>query len=117
MARPRLAKKRGKTRSIMHVPLYDDLNVKIQAVIDQTGMSKVEFISRLFTFFSTQEDYIQSQMLGHTPESQRVDFAKMVLRKMADLEDEVEIHPDPDGDTKAEVKSISKKSQTAGGSK
>lgn len=84
MPKPKHKEKREGPRNVVSVPLYDKEEAIVVQFIAETGMSKIEFFSRLLKFFSEQDDVIQRQILGINAKSIEVDVAELMLRKMAD---------------------------------
>jgi hypothetical protein len=84
MPKPKHKEKREGPRNVVSVPLYEREEAIVIQFITETGMSKIEFFSRLLKFFSTQEDVIQRQILGINAKSIEVDIAELMLRKIAE---------------------------------
>jgi hypothetical protein len=68
----------------MRIELTGPAKTKLSNLSDRHGMTQVAMMSRVVEWFATQNEMIQSAVLGRFPPEIEADVAKMVLKRMAD---------------------------------
>jgi hypothetical protein len=70
-------------RHIMRIELSGPAKTKVSQLSDYHGMTQVAMMSRIVEWFATQDELIQSAVLGRFPSEIEQDIAKLVLKRMA----------------------------------
>jgi hypothetical protein len=70
-------------RFIMRIELTGPAKQKLSTLSDKHGMTQVAMMSRLVEWFASQNELIQSAMIGRYPSEIEGDIAKLILKKMA----------------------------------
>ena len=66
----------------MRIELTGPAKSKLSSSSDKHGMTQVAMMSRLVEYFSSQNELIQSAMIGRYPPELEGDIAQMILKKM-----------------------------------
>lgn len=69
-------------RFIMRIELTGPAKQKLSTLSDKHGMTQVAMMSRLVEWFASQNELIQSAMIGRYPDEIEQDIAKLILKKM-----------------------------------
>ena len=69
-------------RSIMRIELTGAAKSKLSSLSDRHGMTQLAMMSRLVEFFASQQNLLQSAMIGRYPEEIEADIANLILKKM-----------------------------------
>lgn len=70
-------------RFIMRIELTGPAKQKLSTLSDHHGMTQVAMMSRVIEWFASQNELIQSAVLGRFPNEIEQDVAKMILKRMA----------------------------------
>ena len=71
-------------RFIMRIELTGSAKQKLATLSDRHGMTQVAMMSRVVEWFASQNELIQSAVLGRYPGEIEGDVAKLILKRMAD---------------------------------
>lgn len=69
-------------RHIMRIELTGPAKKQLESLSDRHGMTQVAMMSRLVEYFATQDELIQSAIVGRYPGEIQRDISKLILRRM-----------------------------------
>ena len=74
-------------RFIIRIELTQSAKGKLNEISDHNGMTQVSVMSRMVEWFASQPELIQAAVLGRYPREIEDDVAKLILRRMAKMDD------------------------------
>lgn len=69
-------------RFIMRIELTGPAKKDLANLSDRHGMTQVSMMSRLVEFFASQNELLQSAMIGRYPKEMEREIAQVILRKL-----------------------------------
>lgn len=69
-------------RFIMRIELTGAAKNKLATLGDNHGMTQVAMMSRLVEFFASQNELLQSAMIGRYPAEIEADIARLILKRL-----------------------------------
>lgn len=70
-------------KNVVNVKVDDAAKAAIDALCKAHGQTQVAMMSRVYVWFSRQDDVIQKTVLGLLPKGMEPDIARLLLEKMA----------------------------------
>jgi predicted transcriptional regulator len=70
-------------RAVIRIQLDLDAKQRLDALCDKRGMTQIAVLSRLVTWFSKQNDLIQTAILGGLSAQDLSALAKLLLRRLS----------------------------------
>jgi hypothetical protein len=76
-------------RFVIRIELTQSAKGKLTELSDHNGMTQVSVMSRLVEWFTSQPELIQAAILGRYPKEIEEDVAKLILRRMANIPEQL----------------------------
>lgn len=73
-------------REIIKIAVTPEAKAAIETAGERYGMSQIELASRAYTWFSEQDEVVQTAILGLLPDELAPDVARLALRRIAESE-------------------------------
>ena len=74
-------------RVVIRIQLDADAKVRLDQLCDKRGMTQIAVMSRLVTWFSRQNDVIQTAVLGGLAPEDLAELSKLMLKRIAKGQD------------------------------
>ncbi len=74
-------------RAVIRLQLDREAKQNLDEMCERRGMTQIAVISRLVTWFSKQNDLIQTSVLGGLQSADIAELSKLMLKRMAKEED------------------------------